>query len=149
MHENLTKILEKHVLKIHKLKKQLFENTFSYVKLCIFNEQLCLCGSKHDWGIPFETPKTFLGFPIFFFTNLKTYPKLTFFSMWNETNSLQIFYVFKVSFFAFENKNKKNYPMWAMFYEWPSIPINFIFFNLVHCKFWALDSCHIWIFYTH
>ncbi len=108
---------------------------FSYVKLCIFNKQLCLCGSKHDWGIPFETPKKFIGFPTFFFTNLKTYPKLAFLSMSNEINSLQIFYVFEVCFFTYENKNKNNYPMWAMFYQWPSTPINFTFSTLYIANF--------------
>ncbi len=51
-------------------------------------------------------------------------------------------------FFTYENKNSKIYPMWAMFYQLPKIPKNFIFWNFLHCNK-AFRFCHTHTFYVY
>ncbi len=48
----------------------------------------------------------------------------------------------------YEIYNSKIYPMSAMFYQWPKIPINFIFGNILHCNK-TLGFCVTHTFYGH
>ncbi len=51
-------------------------------------------------------------------------------------------------YFTCESKNNKIDSMWAIFYQWPKLPINFIFGTFLHCNM-ALGFCHIHTFHVH
>jgi hypothetical protein len=54
-------------------------------------------------------------------------------------------WAFRISiFFTYESKNNKIYSMWAMFCQWPKLPINFIFWNFFTLQYgiWFLSHSY-------
>lgn len=89
----------------------------------VFSTNNCVYVGQNMIGVyHLKYQEPFIGFPTFFFTNLKTYPKLAFFSMSNEINSLQIFYVFKVCFSFMKIRIKKIIPCEPCFINGPQFP---------------------------
>ncbi len=69
--------------------------------------------------------------------------------MSNEIILLQIVYrpLKYLFFFTYENENSKTYPMLTMFYQWPKIPRNLIFWIFLHYNK-AFGLWHSYILYT-
>ncbi len=109
---------------------------------------------KTQLGYPLWNAKdSLLGHPkspfsSFFLWHVSDFP--FFFLMSNEIILFQILFrhLEYLLFSLMKIKNSKIYSMWAMFYQWPKLPINFIFWNFLHCNM-ALGFCHIHKYYVH